>query len=143
MAVSHEKNPYYHYQSGSGLHCRQPIAALFSPGNTTIFALARSGFVLFTTAFILNGFNILITAYYTSIGNARTSAIIAALRRLILINIFILALPILMGNTGIWVSYPLAELVTLAFALAFLRRSWHGDLDRLSGDAYRHGFPNK
>lgn len=111
------------------------IAALFSPGNTTIIALARSGFVLFTTAFILNGFNILITAYYTSIGNARTSAIIAALRGLILINIFILALPILMGNTGIWVSYPLAELVTLAFALAFLRRSWHGDLDRLSSDA--------
>ena len=35
------------------------------------------------------------------------------------------------GNAGIWLSYPLAELVTLAFAVIFFRQSWRVDLDGL------------
>ena len=107
------------------------IAALFSKGNSTIVDLARSGFILFTTAFVLNGFNILITGYFTSIGNARISAVISGLRGLILINLLVLVLPLLLGNAGIWLSYPLAELVTLAFAMIFFKQSWRDDLDGL------------
>jgi putative MATE family efflux protein len=108
------------------------IAALFSRGNSNIIDLARSGFVLFTAAFVLNGFNILISGYFTAIGNARTSAAISSLRGLILINLFVFVLPLFFGNAGIWISYPLAELVTLVFAVILFRNSWRDDLTRLA-----------
>jgi putative MATE family efflux protein len=97
------------------------IAALFSPGNDTIGNLAESGFALFCTAFLLNGFNILITAYYTSIGNAGRSLVISSLRGLLLINVLVIVLPQFMGDAGIWASYPLAELITLLLAMGLMR----------------------
>lgn len=100
------------------------IAASFSPGNGSVITLAESGFSLFAAAFLLNGFNILITAYFTSIGKAGISVVIASLRGLLLINLFVLTLPIFMGNAGIWISYPLAELVTLLFAIMFMKQSY-------------------
>jgi len=36
--------------------------------------LAQSGFGLFAAAFLFNGFNILITAYFKALGNAKISA---------------------------------------------------------------------
>ncbi len=100
------------------------IAKSFAGGNQDITILARSGFALFTTAFLLNGFNILTTTYFTAIGNAGTSAIIAFLRGVLLINIFVLVLPLFMGDTGIWISYPLAEFTTLIFSMVFLHKNY-------------------
>jgi len=99
------------------------ISGSFSPGNENIIAIARSGFYLFTAAFLLNGFNMMITAFFTSIGDAKISVIIASLRGLLLINLFVLILPRFMGDTGIWISYPLSELVTLCFSIVFLKQS--------------------
>jgi Na+-driven multidrug efflux pump len=98
------------------------IAALFSPGSGNIKGLAESGFALFSAAFLLNGFNILITAYFTSVGKAGKSLAISSLRGLILVNVFVLVLPFFWGPSGIWASYPLAELVTLIFAIGFMRQ---------------------
>lgn len=103
------------------------IVASFSPGSENITTLVESGFGLFAAAFLLNGCNILIATYFTSIGNASTSLIIAFLRGLLLINVFVLILPKLIGHTGIWVSYPLSELVTLVFASMFLKKSYNSD----------------
>jgi putative MATE family efflux protein len=104
------------------------IAASFSSGNGNIITLAQSGFGLFAAAFLLNGFNILTTAYLTSIGNAGVSLFIASMRGLLLINLFILTLPSFMGDAGIWLSYPLAELVTLFFSVVFMQRSYKSDV---------------
>ncbi|MCP4114607.1 MAG: MATE family efflux transporter [Desulfobacteraceae bacterium] len=102
------------------LFSSETIAALFAPENGNIMRLASSGFSLFASGFMLNGFNILITAYFTSIGNAGVSALIASLRGLLLINLFVLILPGFLGDAGIWLSFPLAELATLIFAVLFL-----------------------
>lgn len=100
------------------------IAGIFSPGSMHVTHLAQSGFGLFTAAFLFNGFNILITAYFTALGNAKRSAAIAVLRGLVLVNIFVLALPRVFGEAGIWLSYPLAEITTLLFSLTWLRQSF-------------------
>jgi putative MATE family efflux protein len=98
------------------------IAASFSPGNDVIISLARSGFGIFTAAFLINGFNTLMTAYFTSTGRAGISFVLAAVRGLILINLFVLILPGFMGDAGVWISYPLAELVSLLLTLVFVKR---------------------
>ena len=99
------------------------IAGSFFPDNDNIIAIAKSGFNLFTAAFLFNGLNMMITAFFTSIGNAKISVIIASLRGLLLINLFALILPSFMGETGIWISYPLSELVTLCVSIVLLRQS--------------------
>ncbi len=103
------------------------IAASFSRGSENIITFAESGFSLFAAAFLLNGFNILITTYFTSIGKAGISVVIASLRGLLLINGLVLILPRFMGDAGVWVSYPLSELMTLGFALMFLKKSYNSD----------------
>ncbi len=100
------------------------IAASFSKGNENFTAIAVSGAGIFAAAFLLNGFNILITTYFTAIGKAGTSFIIASLRGLLLINIFVVTLPKIMGDAGIWISYPLSELLTLALAFILLKKSY-------------------
>lgn len=110
---------------GTVLLSSASIANSFSPGNGNIVAIAESSFGLFSVAFLLNGFNILITAYFTAIGNAGVSAILATLRGILLINLFVLILPRFMGDAGIWISYPLTELVTLVFAVLFMKNSYH------------------
>ena len=70
------------------------MAALFSPGNPQIRILAKSGFGPVCVGFsVQTDFNILVTAYFTAIGNARISAVISAMRGLFLINLFVLTLP--------------------------------------------------
>lgn len=109
------------------------IAGGFSANNPQIIAIAGKSFVLFTAAFLFNGFNILSTAYFTAIGDAATSAVIALLRGLVLINILVLLLPRIIGDTGIWLSYPLSELITLGAVIFYYRKSCR-DLPQLSGN---------
>ncbi len=101
-----------------------PITRFFVPGNDLILSLARDGFFVFASAFLFNGFNLLISAYFTAIGNAAISGLIALMRGLLLANLFVLTLPGIMGDAGLWLSYPLAELVTLVFSLFFFKRSY-------------------
>jgi Na+-driven multidrug efflux pump len=75
------------------------------------------------TTFLLNGFNIVASAYFTSIGDAKTSALISMLRSLVLISIFILILPNILGHTGIWLAAPLTEAVTLVVAYVCIKKS--------------------
>ncbi len=100
-----------------------PITRFFIPGNDRVLTLAANGFFIFASAFLFNGFNLLISAYFTAIGNAAISGLIALMRGVLLINLFVLTLPGIMGESGIWLSYPLAELVTLALSLFFFKRS--------------------
>jgi hypothetical protein len=60
---------------------------------------------------------------------------------MILINLFVLTLPLIFGNAGIWISYPLAELVTLVFVVIFFRNSWRDDLNGLGRKSERLRTP--
>ena len=103
-----------------------PIAGVFSRGNAAVVQAVGSGGVLFAAAFLFNGFNILITAHFTAIGHAGTSAVIALLRGIVLVNLLVLVLPLVWGNPGIWAAYPLAEVITLGVSFGYYRRWMRG-----------------
>ncbi len=54
---------------------------------------------MFAAAFLFNGFNVPVSAYFTALGNAKKSAAIAAMRGLFLASLFVLTLPRIKGNT--------------------------------------------
>ncbi|MCI5569575.1 MAG: MATE family efflux transporter [Candidatus Alectryocaccobium sp.] len=101
----------------------QQIIHLFvADGN--VFSLTWDGLKLFSPVFIFIGFNVFLSGYFTALGNGFISALISSLRSLILVSVFILILPNLIGVSGVWLTMPLAEAVTIFISLHLYRK--HG-----------------
>ena len=85
--------------------------------------IAYQGLHIFSYVFLINGFNILVTSFFTSIGNALGSIVIATLRGVVFIGIGMLILPTFLGERGIWLTLVLSEVLTLAVSIFLARRS--------------------
>lgn len=85
-----------------------------------VVSLAVGGSKIYALAFFMNGFNILFSAYFTSIGNAKNSVIIAASRGIIFLPIGIIILPKIFGVPGVWLSVPFAEFITFIIAIRLM-----------------------
>lgn len=72
-------------------------------------------------AFIVNGYNIMLSAYFTAVHKALPSAIVAFSRSLILPILFLMILPEFFDEAGIYASIPTAELATFCIALYLFR----------------------
>lgn len=99
------------------------IIRIFAHGNTELMNIANYGIKLYSIAFLINGYNVIASAYFTSLGDGGTSLLISALRSLVLVSVFVLVLPLILGDTGIWVAVPLTEAVTFAVSRLHLRKS--------------------
>ncbi|WP_366938449.1 MATE family efflux transporter [uncultured Cetobacterium sp.] len=83
--------------------------------NLTIKALR-----IYSIAYIVSGINIVCAGYFTSIKKIKKATFITALRGIILIFILINTLPKIWGVTGLWLTVPIAELVTLIISITFI-----------------------
>jgi len=72
-------------------------------------------------AFLFNGPNMVISAYFTAMHKPLQSAMIAFSRSLVFPVLFILVLPLIFGDKGIYLAIPFAELFTFMMALLFFR----------------------
>ncbi len=114
------------------------LAGIFAKGDESLLEMAAAGLKLFSLSFLLNGYNMIAAAYFTSLGDAKKAAIISTLRGLFLVIPLILTLPLLIGNAGIWLAPAVAELMVFGLAYYWMRKSgkelrgegWNGDLGR-------------
>lgn len=104
------------------LLCGPRIIGLFVDGGS-VFTLTWDGLKLFSPVFLFIGLNVFLSGYFTALGNGFISALISSLRSLILVVAFILILPKLLGVSGVWITMPLAEAVTI-FVAVHLYRSY-------------------
>ena len=79
------------------------------------------GLKLFSLVFLFIGLNVFLSGYFTALGKGFISALISSMRSLILVAVFILILPKLIGVAGIWMTMPLAEAVTIFMAVYLYR----------------------
>lgn len=94
------------------------IGLFFSNGDSSrVVEIASEGLRIYSFAFLLSGFNILATSFFTALGDAKSSIIIAVLRGLVFILASVSLLTQFMGINGVWVSIPLAEGLTLLVAI--------------------------
>lgn len=98
------------------------LIKLFMSGDQQIIDLATQGAKIYAVAFFMNGFNIINSGYFTSIGEAMKSVIIAASRGLLFIILGIMILPQILGINGVWATIPFAEFVTVILGLILLVR---------------------
>ena len=95
----------------------------FDSNESQAFQIASDGLHIFAFVFLVNGLNVLIIAYFTALGEAKNSFIIAVLRGLVFLLIGVTVLPIFIGIHGVWAAIPLAELLALGVALLLIHRT--------------------
>lgn len=106
----------------------EPLAKLFVGYDAELFAMTTHAFRLFSLTFLVAGFNIFISSFFTALNNGVISAAVSFLRTLVFQMLAVLILPHFFGVDGIWWSIAAAEVPAFAVSLAFLfgkREKYH------------------
>ncbi len=98
----------------------EKLAGLFVDNETAATMSITLAFISFSwPAFLWNGFNVVFSAYFTAIHKPLPSAFVALSRTLVLPLLLVTTLPVFFGDTGIFVTFSVAEFVTFLFVLFF------------------------
>ena len=98
------------------------LARIFVGYDPNLFDLTRHGFRIFCLAFLVNGFNIYGSSFFTALNNGLLSALISFLRTLVFQIASVLLLPMLFGIDGIWGAVFVAEILTLCVTIICLAK---------------------
>ena len=71
------------------------------------------GFMIYALSFLLCGFNIFGSSFFTALSNGLVSALISFVRTLVCQIAAVMLLPLVLGLDGIWWSVVAAELAAL------------------------------
>ena len=97
-----------------------PLSRLFVGYDAGLFALTSHAFRLFAWSFLLAGFNIYTSGFFTALNNGGVSAAISFLRTLVFQSVSVLILPIFFDVDGIWWAITVAEVFAFLISVLFL-----------------------
>lgn len=98
------------------------LIMMFVSDNEAVLDLALHGSKIYAFTFFFNGLNILFSGYFTSIGDALSSIIVAVCRGMIFILLGISILPQFIGISGVWMTVPVAEVLTLLVVIFLFKK---------------------
>ena len=75
--------------------------------------MVSAGFQIYAVTFLLMGYDVINSMYFTSCGDALSSALISSLRGIILLLGFTFLFSDLWGMTGVWLAAPASESLTM------------------------------
>ena len=91
-----------------------PLSRIFVGYDATLCAMTTRGFQLYALSFLVVGFNIFGSAFFTALNNGAVSAAISFVRTLVFQLLSIWLLPVWWGLDGVWLAVVAAELLALA-----------------------------
>ena len=97
-----------------------PLSRLFVGYDAGLFALTSHAFRLFAWSFLLAGFNIYASGFFTALNNGGISAAISFLRTLVFQSASVLILPIFLDVDGIWWAITVVEVFAFLISVTFL-----------------------
>lgn len=106
----------------------RPLAHLFVGYDAALYDLTVHAFRLFAWSFLLAGFNIFTSGFFTALNNGGVSAAISFLRTLVFQAGSVILLPMLLGVDGIWWAITAAETFAFLISCTFLlakRNKYH------------------
>ena len=104
------------------------ISLFLGEGEDRTVEIALAFIALFWPAFLFNGMNITVASYFTALHKPLQSACIAVSRSLVLPGLGLLLLPMWLGDNGVYVAIPLAEVATFILAILLVNRYRPADL---------------
>lgn len=96
------------------------LSGIFVGYDNTLHSLTSHGFKIYVAAFLLMGFNIYASAFYTALNNGIISAIISFSRTFVFQAATVLILPIFFGINGIWSAIVVSEALALVLSAIFV-----------------------
>ena len=104
----------------AGAAVAAPLARLFVGYDRELYLLAVRGFRLYALSYLLCGFNIFGSSFFTALNNGLASALISFLRTLVFQCASVLILPVFLDVDGIWLAISVAEAAALAVTILLL-----------------------
>lgn len=98
-----------------------PLAFIFVGYDKSLFDLTVHAFLVYSISFLLFGFTIFISSFFTALNDGPISAAVSFLRTIVFEVAAVLLLPLLFQMEGIWWSIVLAELLSLCTSFVFLK----------------------
>ena len=96
------------------------LAGIFVGYDKELFDMTVHAFRLFSFTFLLSGFNIWCSSFFTALNNGAISAAVSFLRTLVFQLAAVLILPIFFKLDGVWFSVAFAEVCAFIISMIFL-----------------------
>ena len=96
------------------------LSSIFVGYDAKLFEITQHGLIIFSISYLICGFNIYGSAFFTALNNGAISAAISFLRTLLFQIVSVMLLPLILGLDGIWFSITCAELCALVVTVIFL-----------------------
>ena len=97
-----------------------PISRIFVGYDGALFELTKRGFMINSIAYLVMGYGIFASGFFTALNDGLTSGIISVARTLVFQTLSVMVLPIFMGVDGIWLSVFIAETLALIVSVILL-----------------------
>ncbi len=97
-----------------------PLSSIFVSYDRELYDLTRRALAIYSMSFILSGFSIYASSFFTALGNGLVSALISFLRTCLFQIGAILLLPLAIGNDGIWCAIVAAEICSVIVSITLL-----------------------
>ncbi len=96
-----------------------PLSRLYVGYDAELMNITVDAFKIYAFTFLLAGFNIYGSSFFTALNNGAISAGISFMRTLVFQIISVLVLPIFFGLKGIWYAVIVAEILSLTLTVYF------------------------
>lgn len=96
-----------------------PLARIFVGYDKALLDMTCNGFRLYAISFIISGFNIFSSGFFTALNNGVISAIISFARTLLFQLGAVIILPLFIRLNGIWLAIVAAEVLALFVSIYF------------------------
>lgn len=106
----------------------EPLAQIFVGYNLDLFTMTVRALRISTVSFVIVGFNIFASGFFTALNDGGVSAAISFLRTFIFKTAAILVLPLFFQLDGIWFADATAEIFAFVISIIFLlvkRKKYH------------------
>ena len=98
----------------------RPLSLMFVGYVEVLLDMTAHAFSIFSFSFLLSGFSIFGSSYFTALNDWLTSALISFLRTLVFQIAAVLLFPIIFDLDGIWFSIVAAEIMSVTVTMLFL-----------------------
>lgn len=101
---------------------RGPALGIFFAPGTEYYEIAAQGYLFSLPACLLVGINVFGSGMFTAFSNGWISGLLSFSRTFLLLTACLYGMTALFGGTGLWLAWPLAELLSLMVTLVTLRK---------------------
>ncbi|GAB6167845.1 MATE family efflux transporter [Clostridium carnis] len=99
------------------------VSIFIKDSNPELFSYSVTSFRIYSSAFLVLGFNVLISGFFASVEKPLSATIISLSRGFIIITICLFSLTTLFGENGIWISTLISEILCSLVSIYLLRKN--------------------